>query len=54
MSSETPIDPIRFEVIRNALVEATEEMASASAAERVFDEYQDAARFFLRYLRSAS
>lgn len=29
MSSETPIDPIRFEVIRNALVEATEEMASA-------------------------
>ena len=29
MSSETPIDPIRFEVIRNSLVEATEEMASA-------------------------
>ncbi len=29
MSSEPPIDPIRFEVIRNALVEATEEMASA-------------------------
>ena len=29
MSSETPIDPISFEVIRNSLVEATEEMASA-------------------------
>ena len=29
MQSTSPIDPIRFEVIRNALVEATEEMASA-------------------------
>ena len=29
MSSETPIDPISFEVLRNSLVEATEEMASA-------------------------
>ena len=29
VQSPTPIDPIRFEVIRNALVEATEEMASA-------------------------
>ena len=29
MSPETQIDPIKFEVIRNALVEATEEMASA-------------------------
>ena len=29
MQSSTQIDPIRFEVIRNALVEATEEMASA-------------------------
>lgn len=29
VSPETLIDPIRFEVIRNALVEATEEMASA-------------------------
>ncbi len=29
LQSQTPIDPIRFEVIRNALVEATEEMASA-------------------------
>lgn len=27
MSTPTPLDPIRFEVIRNALVEATEEMA---------------------------
>ena len=29
MRTPTQIDPIRFEVIRNALVEATEEMASA-------------------------
>ena len=29
MQSPTPFDPIRFEVIRNSLVEATEEMASA-------------------------
>ncbi len=29
MNTPTQIDPIRFEVIRNALVEATEEMASA-------------------------
>ena len=29
MQTHKPIDPIRFEVIRNALVEATEEMASA-------------------------
>ena len=29
VSTPTQIDPIRFEVIRNALVEATEEMASA-------------------------
>ena len=29
MQTPTRIDPIRFEVIRNALVEATEEMASA-------------------------
>ena len=29
LQSQPPIDPIRFEVIRNALVEATEEMASA-------------------------
>ena len=29
LQTHKPIDPIRFEVIRNALVEATEEMASA-------------------------
>ena len=29
LQTQKPIDPIRFEVIRNALVEATEEMASA-------------------------
>ena len=29
MQPPTPFDPIRFEVIRNSLVEATEEMASA-------------------------
>ena len=29
MSSQTQLDPIKFEVIRNALVEATEEMAAA-------------------------
>ena len=29
MQTPAQIDPIRFEVIRNALVEATEEMASA-------------------------
>ena len=29
MQASTRVDPIRFEVIRNALMEATEEMASA-------------------------
>ncbi len=29
MQASTRVDPIRFEVVRNALVEATEEMASA-------------------------
>ena len=40
-----------FEVIRNALVAATDEMVRRAAPQRVLDEHQDALRLLVRVLR---
>ena len=47
-------DPIRFEVIRNALLEIVEEMAISLRRRRLLDEYQDQGRFLMRPLRPRS
>lgn len=47
MPSKTQLDPIKFEVIRNALTEATEEMAIALRRKCLFDQHQNPGRFLL-------
>ena len=47
------IDPIRFEVIRNALTEIAEEMAASLRRSCLLDQHQDARRLLLRLLRRA-
>ena len=58
MQTPAQIDPIRFEVVRNALVEATEEMASAlrrSAYSTNIKTRQDfSCAFFDRRLRTVA
>ena len=45
------MDPITFEVIRNALVAATDEMVLDAPPQRLLDEHQDALRLLVRVLR---